>query len=1560
MPSLASILNEAQRDALLAYYLAFVNPDLKTVGDLYDYLLMDPAVSEVVETTRVAEAIAAVQQYLYGLVANLDQGIADLDVQLISQWRSTESRYAVWAANMELQNYPENYISPFFRMVKSRFFIELEQTLAQGDLDPDAVADAMGTYLNEFANVADLFVVNGYIDRPLGVTTAADTFNASKYYFLGRSRDQHSNYYWRSMDLSLNSDEPAGEPITPNCWSDWLPINLPLSDSQVLPGTIRPVYEGGRLYVTWAEQIFAHSDPAGINPKVVGYCLKLSYLRFDGGWSPAIQAMMLVPNEKGGGWSFSQVYEPTTDDIEYKDTAWMTQAVGTSEITRIDGQGASSINRTFIGLYHMLPEDPNASVKVMVPTLRAYTSFNSGLQYENVSSSLLALLNKQLCAELTLNWIDEESFSSRALEFSMQVIFDVERICNAVQPEEALTLGRPALSIFDDTVTVYHDLAIDLDNLTVVNEGASASSQYLTGYGLVRSDDGLPGMGLQYTDAGYVLHNTVLAMDISLFGIPSVESGDYYLRFWYQSSGGISNCDFLASPMKDPYKYLIHVDSSGFMAFVNGGGPARTELDLSGIPIAEGGLYALQWYAVVGPVLEKVDSDPFGPPKFRPTYRMPAFLSGPFGSLDSVRGFLYQLSGDFQKQVKWDPEESDKYTYSFPKGSQRSVSFDFTFKDLPFTINSSVIMSTETVVAEAELPQESEAGQWRQFWTFHVTCSTPGAILIDKLAPNAALPIPAFRIRYDDLLGRAQFISFNDPGRPEDTRLGTTFARKLIVALEGGVSSLLNYHLQAEHLEAGLRDSVAVPIDFYGANGLYFWELFFHTPFLVAESFAAVQDFESAITWLHYLFDPSNNGVKSSSSGEDNATPAFWNVVPLLGADHPAVESIMTPSDPDAIAYAAPSHYRKSVFHAYIAALTGMGDGFYRQLTRDGLTVARVQYAQALALLGPRPDGLITPRWSPLVLNDLVQTDNAELRQREFNLTRSELRTLRAVHGKNDGTLRAVRMSAFRLPFNKDLLKNWDVLEARLYTLRHNLTIDGAPMYLPLYDMPRNPMDLLRMRSDSLPGDEDASTQSLTIMPYRFTSLLSRGYGLLEMVAGFEQALLGYLERGDQARREELQAQQALEMSNFNISLQRDALDGLNADFVALQASRDTVQQRYDWYQTLSNEGLLPNEINSLDLRSKATSIHLSAQVMEFVAASLDTAPNIFGLADGGIHWGALTKAQSLVTGMASSAMQSKAERLGQSSQYERRDQDWQWQVKQAQKEMDAIDKQAAALQIRINSARTGVQQALAQQDQLKAMLVLYSGRFTNAALYQWLSSQMAELYQQAYSLAHTFSVSIQEAWHYEMANFKPQFIPGDLWATHRRGLLSVDALKLALRRMEIAFITQNERKFEILKTWSLKRDFQAVFDEGVVTGKFSFSIGESAFTEDYENFGARQIKSVLVTLPTLLGPYQNITAVLTQVTNTLRDVDGNEHVNLRSSQQIALSTGLNESGMFALNFDDERYLPFEGTGVESSWLLEFTNLKSGGSQRKLLDDLTDVIVQMKYTAKALSPKIER
>ena len=66
------------------------------------------------------------------------------------------------------------------------------------------------------------------------------------------------------------------------------------------------------------------------------------------------------------------------------------------------------------------------------------------------------------------------------------------------------------------------------------------------------------------------------------------------------------------------------------------------------------------------------------------------------------------------------------------------------------------------------------------------------------------------------------------------------------------------------------------------------------------------------------------------------------------------------------------------------------------------------------------------------------------------------------------------------------------------------------------------------------------------------------------------------------------------------------------------------------------------------------------------------------------------------------------------------------------------------------------------------------------------------------------------------------------------------------------------------------------------------------------------------------------------------------------SLQSIVTSSGQNDSGLFETNLRDERYLPFEGSGVVSEWQLELP----ADVRQFDYDTISDVILHLRYTAR--------
>ena len=66
------------------------------------------------------------------------------------------------------------------------------------------------------------------------------------------------------------------------------------------------------------------------------------------------------------------------------------------------------------------------------------------------------------------------------------------------------------------------------------------------------------------------------------------------------------------------------------------------------------------------------------------------------------------------------------------------------------------------------------------------------------------------------------------------------------------------------------------------------------------------------------------------------------------------------------------------------------------------------------------------------------------------------------------------------------------------------------------------------------------------------------------------------------------------------------------------------------------------------------------------------------------------------------------------------------------------------------------------------------------------------------------------------------------------------------------------------------------------------------------------------------------------------------------ATEAIATSSGQNDSGMFELNFRDERYFPFEFAGAVSRWRIELPPENNFFD----MDTLSDIILHVNYTAR--------
>lgn len=149
-------LRRRQRDALVSHLAA--RDHLASGDELLDHYLIDVQMEPCLRTSRLRQAISAVQLFVQRCLLRLEGGTVDparIDAQ---QWEWMKN-YRVWEANRKVFLYPENWIEPELRDDKSQVFRQLESDLTQENLTLASAMDAFRGYLERASRIAQLQVV---------------------------------------------------------------------------------------------------------------------------------------------------------------------------------------------------------------------------------------------------------------------------------------------------------------------------------------------------------------------------------------------------------------------------------------------------------------------------------------------------------------------------------------------------------------------------------------------------------------------------------------------------------------------------------------------------------------------------------------------------------------------------------------------------------------------------------------------------------------------------------------------------------------------------------------------------------------------------------------------------------------------------------------------------------------------------------------------------------------------------------------------------------------------------------------------------------------------------------------------------------------------------------------------------------------------------------------------------------------------------------------------------------------------------------------------------------
>jgi Tc toxin complex TcA C-terminal TcB-binding domain len=498
-----------------------------------------------------------------------------------------------------------------------------------------------------------------------------------------------------------------------------------------------------------------------------------------------------------------------------------------------------------------------------------------------------------------------------------------------------------------------------------------------------------------------------------------------------------------------------------------------------------------------------------------------------------------------------------------------------------------------------------------------------------------------------------------------------------------------------------------------------------------------------------------------------------------------------------------------------------------------------------------------------------------------------------------------------------------------------------------------------------------SATTIVQATPYRFQVLLDRARLLtaqaIQMEAGYQAALEKYDERSLRI----FDALKAIDLSRAQVTVAvsrvREAADAATAAR-AQQAKADAMVTAYgdliDAPPNQYEQDLLEEFQDMRDVRNLIVAADTAIGIAQAASNAANLSDEIFS---GGAKAAlAIGISAGLVGKGFAEAEQNSLEAQLQANQLkagiEQRKQEWRLQQTAAQQESLVAAAQVTVADDHVTIAVQEQGLAALQHDQAVATLKFLNDQFTNADLFQWLSTTLGGVYRYFLQQATATARLAQAQLAFERAELAQTFIRDDYWQTpeqltaagaqpDRRGLAGAEQLSRDLTRLdEYAFSTER-RRLNLSQTFSLAREMPVEFLDFRRTGTLAFATPMSLFDADFPGHYLRLIRRVRTSLVALVPPDRGIRATLYSngVSRVITGQGGTfgEVVVRHDPTVVALTSPINATGVFELDVQSELLLPFESSGVDTTWELQLPRAANPLD----FSSIVDVLFTIEYTA---------
>lgn len=534
--------------------------------------------------------------------------------------------------------------------------------------------------------------------------------------------------------------------------------------------------------------------------------------------------------------------------------------------------------------------------------------------------------------------------------------------------------------------------------------------------------------------------------------------------------------------------------------------------------------------------------------------------------------------------------------------------------------------------------------------------------------------------------------------------------------------------------------------------------------------------------------------------------------------------------------------------------------------------------------------------------------------------------------------------------------------EIQLLKIRNCMNISGLKRELDPYAAPIDATSgIPSMIGGGRLNVSSTIPRSATI--YRYQFLVERAKQLVSYAQQLEGSLLNALEKRDAEYYTLMKARQDLNISRASVTLNDLRLKEAENGVVLAQYQQDRSQLQVDGLQSMIDAGLNRYEESSINIYRALLLLKTLVIQKDYLLTSAKAATSASYT---GVASLATTIGFAYVKAIYESQVTELETTLSTNSIFAsqaRREQEWNFQKALAIQDIKIGGQQIKLAEDRVRIVGQEKRIAEMQSSYAEDTVNFLSSKFTNVQLYEWMVRILQRTYdfmlQQATSVAKTAQLQLA----FERQESPTGIIQDDYWvapadssgnsdSADRRGLTGSTRLLADIVKLESYAIDTNRRKLQLTKTISLATYFPLEFQQFRETGQFNFQTTLQHFDRDFAGHYLRLIRSVRTSVIALTPPNEGIKATLANTgTSTVIIKANNAFIPVRSRKDpdsVALTSPYNASGMFELQQQDPNiYLPFEGTGVETSWYFEMLKANNPFD----FSTIADVLLSIEYTA---------